>query len=168
MIDTPKELRLIASIAWDLPEQPMAPFLRSSLTAFALVGVGVGPAGAGAPLQHAPPAETRIYPYSGELPPCDHDFVLARITRDFADREAEYFGGALSIDAFGDARETGFRKYGASFIPRRYCEAKVLLSDGANRRLTYEIAEDQGFLGLGFGVRWRVEGLDPERGSSGP
>jgi hypothetical protein len=166
MIDTPEELRLIAPIALDFLEQPMAPFLRLSLGAFALVSVGAGPAGAGAPLQDAPPAETRINPYAGDPPPCDHDFVLAHIMRDFADREKEYWGGALSIETFSDARETGFRKHGASFIPRRSCEAHVLLSDGASRRLTYEIAEGQGFLGLGFGVRWRVHGLDPERGSS--
>lgn len=145
----------------------MAPFLRLSFfAAIAVCCVGARPAGAGAPPQNIPPAETRMFPYAGDLPPCDYSFVVARIARDFADREAEYWSSGLAIEGFGDARETGYRQYGLSFIPRRYCEARVVLNDGTNRRMTYEIAEGQGFLGLGFGVKWRVEGVDREHESS--
>jgi hypothetical protein len=144
----------------------MVGFIRLSLAAVALCGVGLRPVNAAAPLQDAPPAETRMFPYSGDVPPCDHSFVLAQIMRDFSDREAEYWNSALAIENFLEPRETGYRKYGLSFIPRRYCEARAALSDGSNHRVTYEIGEGQGFWGLGFGVKWRVQGLDREHESS--
>ncbi len=45
-------------------------------------------------------------------------------------------------------------------IPRRYCEASVLVNDGKWHRLYYSIAEDTGMTGFGYGVEWCVVGLD--------
>ncbi|HMK90474.1 MAG TPA: hypothetical protein VK446_12690 [Methylocystis sp.] len=144
----------------------MARLFPASLVAAIYCGLAAIPASAGAPLQDVPPAETRLAPFTGDLPPCDDSFVLWRIMIDFSERETEYWGNDLVIQDFQPPRETGFRKHGESFIPRRRCEARARFSDGSIRRVAYEIAEDQGFLGLGWGVHWRVDGLDREHETS--
>jgi hypothetical protein len=110
-----------------------------------------------------PPAETRMIPYSGLIPPCEDPTTLAWISGDFATREASPLGSGLAIAAFDDIRETGYRSNGASYIPRRYCKARALLSDGKTRSVGYEIAEQQGFIGWGYGVLWCVVGFDRYR-----
>ena len=50
------------------------------------------------------------------------------------------------------------RKY--SPIGRRYCGAKVLLSDGQDRDIWYLIEEGQGFVGIGDNVEFCVSGFD--------
>jgi hypothetical protein len=107
-----------------------------------------------------PPAETRLTPYSGELPACANELVLAEIARKFWDRERDYWNSALSLETFDAIRETGFRTRGLSFIPRRHCEATARFNDGHARRVIYTIGEDLGFIGLGWGVDWCVVGLD--------
>jgi hypothetical protein len=111
-------------------------------------------------LGDVPPAEARAWPYSGELPGCDHSFVLAQIQRGFWDRERDYWNSALSLDAFDVVREIGFRTNGLSYIPRRYCEAQAQFNDGVRRKVVYQIGEGLGFIGLGWGVQWCVDGLD--------
>ena len=111
-------------------------------------------------LGDVPPAETRIWPHSGELPGCDQSLVLAQIQRDFFEREQGYWNSALSLDAFDGVREIGFRTNGLSYIPRRYCEAQAQFNDGVRRKVVYQIGEDLGFIGVGWGVNWCVDGLD--------
>jgi hypothetical protein len=126
-----------------------------------ILGAFVGfPALAAGGRDQNPPAEARIIPYSGVLPACGDPFVLADITRDFVDRESEYWRSGLAILAFDEIRETGYRTNGASYIPRRYCSAKADFNDGQRRRVGYEIGEQTGFIGLGHGVTWCVVGLD--------
>ena len=45
-------------------------------------------------------------------------------------------------------------------IGRRYCGAKVLLSDGQDRDIWYLIEEGQGFAGIGNNVEFCVSGFD--------
>lgn len=111
-------------------------------------------------LADTPPAEQRALGYSGDLPACDDGYVLAQIRWGFYDRERDYWKSDLDILSFETMRETGYRTHGASFIPRRYCEARAEFNDGARRKVTYAIGEGLGFLGLGSGVEWCVEGLD--------
>ncbi len=117
-------------------------------------------------LGDAPPAEARMFPYSADLPACDDSILLARIQRGFYDRERDYWASELAIDGFVNVRETGFRSNGLSYIPRRWCEAAAQFSDGAQRKVIYEIAEELGFIGLGSGVTWCVVGLDRNRAFS--
>ncbi len=56
--------------------------------------------------------------------------------------------------------ETAFRPWQSDNIPRRYCSADVMLSDGKMRTVHYSIIEDGGFAGFGQGVEWCVTGLD--------
>ncbi len=103
-----------------------------------------------------PPAELRLMPYRGALPLCEDPGVLDKIQRDYSASGAELAASGVFIAAFENVNETGFRKAGQSFIPRRDCEARAVFSDGGARRIVYDIAEDQGFLGLGPGVSWRI------------
>lgn len=137
-------------------------FRRAVATAaFALVHALAQPAAAKEPsLADTPPAEARMLPYSGVLPACDDGFALARIQRAFYDQESDYWRSGLAIESFGGVRETGLRVNGASYIPRRYCRARALFNDGRERAVVYELGEDLGFLGMGFGVTWCVVGLD--------
>ena len=134
--------------------------------AVAMAAFGLGcalspPAGAAGPsLADTPPAEARMLPYTGILPACDDGFALARIQRAFDDQESDYWQSGLAIESFSRVRETGLRSNGASYIPRRYCAARALFNDGRERKVVYELGEDLGFLGMGFGVAWCVEGLD--------
>ena len=56
--------------------------------------------------------------------------------------------------------ETAFRPWQSDNIPRRYCSADVMLSDGKMRQVHYSLIEDGGFAGFGQGVEWCVTGLD--------
>lgn len=108
----------------------------------------------------APPAEARIIPYAGVLPACADPFVLAQISRDFSDRESAYWASDLSIAAWVHVREVGYRNNGEAYIPRRYCSALAEFNDGRRRRVGYDLGEDLGFSGVGWGVEWCVVGLD--------
>ncbi|HTO79196.1 MAG TPA: hypothetical protein VMJ31_05410 [Methylocystis sp.] len=115
------------------------------------------------PPQDDPPAEARLLPYSGELPACAHELVLAEIARKFWDRERDYWDSALSLESFLVIRETGLRTRGLSLIPRRHCEASARFNDGQIRPVIYTIGEDLGFIGFAWGVDWCVVGLDRGR-----
>jgi hypothetical protein len=107
-----------------------------------------------------PPAEARMIPYSGIIPPCEDPSTLERISDGFNTREASPLGSGLAIVGFGEVQETGYRTNGWSYVPRRYCKARALLTDGRSSGVGYEIAEQQGFIGLGYGVQWCVVGFD--------
>ncbi|MGA8172153.1 MAG: hypothetical protein WB816_15150 [Methylocystis sp.] len=129
--------------------------------AFALCCVVATPAVATeSSLKDASPAEARMLPYSGLLPACDDGYVLERIQEKFRDRESEYWNSGLAIEGFARVRETSLRGNGASYIPRRYCEARVRMNDGREREVVYELGEDLGFIGFDYGVTWCVVGLD--------
>lgn len=128
--------------------------------AIATVLFGAASASAAAPREHDPPAEYRYPPYTGVLPLCSDPGVLAEVSWSFAGREAEYWSSGLVIEGFETPTEFGYRTNGLSYIPRRYCRAEALFNDGVRRLVVYNIGEALGFIGLGSGVTWCVQGLD--------
>lgn len=112
------------------------------------------------PRGFTPPAESRTIPYDGAVPACGDQAVLAEIAWSFTTRERSYWASPLSIVDWAEPRETGYRGNGASYIPRRYCTALAAFNDGVRRRVGYNLGEDLGFAGLGWGVQWCVVGLD--------
>jgi len=98
--------------------------------------------------------------YDGWLPTCDNPLALAKINVHFAMKEIRFWNPSLYISAFGETREVAYRPWGDYAIPRRFCVAKTLLSDGTETVTYYSIAEDQGFAGATFGVEWCVLGAD--------
>jgi hypothetical protein len=96
--------------------------------------------------------------YDGVLPPCD--VALSKIRADFGTKEHRFWNSDLTIVDFAGVRETAFRPWAPDTIPRRFCRALALTSDGARRPVYYSIGEDTGFTGVGWGVEWCVVGVD--------
>ena len=117
---------------------------------------------AGVPAQAANVLQKHIYMtgpnYDGDLPACDA--ALDRIASRFAQKEGRFWNSSLQILGFEKVRQTAFRPWAQYTIPRRFCSAVALVSDGRRRRVDYWIGEDTGTLGVGWGVEWCVVGLD--------
>ena len=96
--------------------------------------------------------------YDGRVAVCEK--ALSTITSQFQEKESTFWNSPLTITAYGRIHETAFRPWQSDNIPRRYCSADVMLSDGKLRAVHYSIIEDGGFAGYGQGVEWCVTGLD--------
>ena len=118
--------------------------------------------GFSAPAQAANWLEKNFYlsgpRYDGVLPPCDA--ALGTIASRFAQKESQFWNSALEIVNFDRVHETAFRPWAADTIPRRFCSAMALISDGSWHPVSFWIGEDTGFSGDGWGVTWCVTGLD--------
>ncbi|WP_020177817.1 hypothetical protein [Methylopila sp. M107] len=98
--------------------------------------------------------------FTGALPACNDPGVEAHVISGFAATEREYWASDLALSPFVAPREIDYRPWGGEFIPRRFCEAKVVTNDGRKRVVVYNIREDQGFASIGYGVEWCVTGID--------
>jgi hypothetical protein len=96
--------------------------------------------------------------YDGRVKVCEA--ALGTITSQFQEKESTFWNSKLRITAYGQIHETAFRPWQSDNIPRRYCSADVMLSDGKMHIVHYSIIEDGGFAGFGQGVEWCVTGLD--------
>ena len=115
-----------------------------------------------APAQAAGRLEKNFYlsgqNYDGVLPPCEA--ALGKITARFAEKESRFWNSDLQILDFERVREIAFRPWAAGTIPRRFCTAVALVSDGRKHVVNYWIGEDTGMIGMTWGVEWCVVGLD--------
>lgn len=96
--------------------------------------------------------------YDGALPPCEAG--LNWISVRFNQKEQIYWNSNLHVVDFQEVKEIAFRPWAANVIPRRFCTAKALVSDGVWRPVHYSIGEDTGFVGHTWGVEFCVVGLD--------
>ncbi|MGL5139369.1 MAG: hypothetical protein ACRC7G_16540 [Beijerinckiaceae bacterium] len=146
-----------------------------TILAALLLIAAIHPAAANAPRGKA---EERLFAYDAQLPACDSPAVLGRIEQRFNERETSVWKTNLQIKGFDRVRATGFRPNGLDLIPRRYCSARVAISDGRHRRVDYYVSEDAGIIGwhgslfygwvrfptpASFGLEWCVQGLDRHR-----
>ena len=113
------------------------------------------------------PAEKRIIPWHADLPSCDNPAVLERLSSRFAAKETEYWHSDLQIVSYDRIGAYAYRANGRDYIPRRYCGARALLSNGKRHWTVYTIGEELGIIGFAFGLAdykfgldWCVEGLD--------
>jgi len=107
------------------------------------------------------PAEERIHPYAAELlEACDDPVVLDTIAKRFRQAEYGYWSSDLAIVGFANIRTTHFRDTGLDLIPRRHCRATVLLNNQRTSPVYYELTQDAGMVGRGFGVRYCVMAYD--------
>src|SRR3954452_12522091 len=130
-------------------------FQRLSLVAvFGLLALGQA--------QAANPLEKNFWlsgpRYDGNLPPCE--WALGKITSRFAEKESTFWNSALQITGYDRVHEVAFRPWQSDNIPRRYCAATAMVSDGKPRPVYYSIVEDGGFASFGDGVEFCVVGLD--------
>jgi hypothetical protein len=96
--------------------------------------------------------------YDGRVANCEA--ALSTIASQFQEKESTFWNSNLQITAYGRVHETAFRPWQSDNIPRRYCSADAMLSDGKPRTVYYSIIEDGGFASFGQGVEWCVTGLD--------
>jgi len=98
--------------------------------------------------------------YDAVVPLCDEPFALWKIQHRFATKESRFWASSLEIVRFENIQEVAFRPWTDNSIPRRYCRARALTSDGAWRMVHYSIIEDGGMIGASWGVEWCVVGVD--------
>ena len=138
------------------------PSLLKKLSLGAAFGIAFGLLAFGQAAQAANPLELNFGlfgpKYNGRVKACEA--ALGTITSQFHEKERTFWNSSLEITAYGEIRETAFRPWQSDNIPRRYCSADVMLSDGKQRTVHYSIIEDGGFAGFGQGVEWCVTGLD--------
>ena len=139
----------------------MQPAFRGLATVLALGLACSGLAGAAA-ARDVVPAEKRFWSYDGDLPSCDNAKVLSRVQDRFGQAESEYCNSKLEIVSFDHVRVNALRPWGLDHIPRNFCVARALLNDQTYHEVSYDIAEDQGIIGMDFGVEFCVSGLDRE------
>lgn len=96
--------------------------------------------------------------YEGQLPRCEAG--LPTITTQFWEKERKFWNSPLRITAYGNVHERAFRPRESDNLPRRYCTAEAMVSDGIVRTVHYSIVEDGGIASMGQGVEWCVVGLD--------
>jgi hypothetical protein len=78
----------------------------------------------------------------------------------FATKEGRFWNSGLTIQGFENVRQVAFHPWANDTIPRRFCTATAIVSDGKKHRVNYLIGEDTGFVGATWGVEWCVVGLD--------
>ncbi len=98
--------------------------------------------------------------YSANVPLCEESGPLSRIRSRFGTKEGRFWNSDLKILDFANVREVAFRPWTPGAIPRRFCRADALISDGVKRPVYYSIIEDAGLIGMTYGVEWCVVGLD--------
>ncbi len=135
-------------------------FLRSIMAA----GVVTVILGWGAAAWAANPFELNFWlsgpRYDDKVPLCHEHGPLDRIQSRFSSKESRFWNSDLEIVGFDKIREVAWEPWSSGTIPRRFCSASVLVSDGVRRQIFYSIAEDTGMIGYGYGVEWCVVGLD--------
>jgi hypothetical protein len=118
--------------------------------------------GASLPASAAGLLEKQIYMtgpnYDGDLPACEA--ALGKIAWRFAQKEGRFWNSDLQILDFEKVREVAYRPWAKGTIPRRFCTAVALVSDGKKHAVNYWIGEDTGMIGQTWGVEWCVVGLD--------
>jgi len=129
---------------------------------FVLVIAAILVAGAAAPASAANWLEKSFYlsgpRYDGAVPPCD--VALGTIAARFAHKESRFWNSSLQILDFERVRQVAYRPWAAGTIPRRFCSAVALVSNGRRHAVHYWIGEDTGTIGASWGVEWCVAGLD--------
>jgi hypothetical protein len=96
--------------------------------------------------------------YDGVYTPCEQ--ATDWVAHAFADKESTFWNSSLQITGFSNVREIGYRPWQSDTIPRRYCTATAMLSDGKPRTVNYSIIEDGGWASFGDGLEFCVVGLD--------
>jgi len=137
--------------------------LRASIRCFALAAlIAIGALLPGQRALAAGVLEKNFYlsgpNYDGLLPSCEA--ALDKIASRFAQKEGRFWNSDLQILDFERVREIAYRPWAEGTIPRRFCTAVAVVSDGRKHTVNYSIVEDGGMIGQTWGVEWCVAGLD--------
>ncbi len=94
------------------------------------------------------------------LPHCEDSNVHRIIAHRFSYADRDYYRGIDSIDSFDRVTEVALDAGRPSPLARRYCRARVAMSDQRTRTLYYMIEEDASFVSWSWGVEFCIRGLD--------
>jgi hypothetical protein len=100
--------------------------------------------------------------YTAKVPLCEEREPLNMIRRRFGTKEGKFWNSDLKIAGFERIEEVAWQPWAPGTIPRRFCKATVVVTDGVRRPMYYSITEDGGMIGIGIGVDFCVVGLDRE------
>jgi hypothetical protein len=98
--------------------------------------------------------------YTRDLPNCESHPALDRIIRDFHTKEYRFWNSELQIVGFENIHEIDTMPWAAQAIPHRYCGGTAVINNSTKHAIFYSIAEDDGMIGLDWGVNFCVVGLD--------
>src|SRR4051812_35755314 len=90
--------------------------------------------------------------YDGVLPTCEDSSALELIQHRFRHKEDKFWNSELIIVGFEKVHETAFRPWAPNTIPRRFCSAMALVSDGLKHPIHYSIGENTGMIGASWGI----------------
>ncbi|MCX5493244.1 hypothetical protein OSH11_00855 [Kaistia dalseonensis] len=99
----------------------------------------------------------------GRVPLCDDPSVTNDITKRVNWANDVTWKTGLSIGDFQRIDQTSFKPGYPGLIDRRFCHARVAVSDGREANVYYLIEERQGFASIGWGVEFCIPGQDPWR-----
>lgn len=94
------------------------------------------------------------------VPTCDDPGVHRTISGRFADADREYYDGIEAIESFHDVTQVALVAHRPSPLVRRYCRARVAMSDDHTRTMYYMIEEKASFVSWTSGVEFCIRGLD--------
>ncbi|MFY9694560.1 MAG: hypothetical protein WA776_02845 [Xanthobacteraceae bacterium] len=138
--------------------------LRAGLSAAAAFAAALAALGVLAPARAATILEKNFGmpgpDYSRDLPNCEYHAALDRIIRDFRSKENRFWNSELQIVGFENIHEIDTMPWAAQSIPRRYCGGTAVISNSTKHTIYYSIAEDDGMIGIDWGVNFCVVGLD--------
>jgi hypothetical protein len=100
--------------------------------------------------------------YSAKVPLCEERGPLDMIRRRFGTKEGKFWNSDLKLVGFEQIQEVSRQPWAPGTIPRRFCSASALISDGVRRPMYYSITEDAGMIGVSYDVEFCVVGLDRE------
>lgn len=99
---------------------------------------------------------------AANMPSCDQPQLIQSLTSRFERHSREFLGQNLAIARFQRIRETSHMpSYRRAQVERRFCNSKIVTTDGRKRDLYYLIESDFGFVGLSSAVEFCSTGLDP-------
>ncbi len=94
------------------------------------------------------------------LPACTSSTVLEKIVKRYNKADRNLWQNGVQIDAINGAYEHTVNSYYNSSIARRYCRAKVYLSNGRHYPVYFLIERGMGLAGTGWGVEYCLKGSD--------
>ncbi|MBZ9935176.1 hypothetical protein LB518_02630 [Mesorhizobium sp. BR1-1-16] len=99
----------------------------------------------------------------GQVPLCDAQSVLNNIANRYHKANVETWQTGLSIGTVTKIDQVKFEPANPGLIDRRFCHARVELSNGAPADMFYLIEERQGVASIGWGVEFCLPNQDPWR-----
>lgn len=94
------------------------------------------------------------------IPTCADAGLASRVVDQFNDVERTYWQGRNTMTALAGMLENGFHPARDDKVARRWCRGVALFADGARREIVLELSADTGFVGIGYGLAYCVQGLD--------